>query len=168
MSSFAESSRRCSSLANDHRSNVLVGLLTPRLRSALPSHRTSGNGKRIGPIDNVWLQRRGRPGLAPEFPVHRPPSKRPVTNNAIRFNGPNLSERPPGVNQQSKTAVLSLRAPRPPKCLNSHAHRFKRMPARHARKDASSARSVNRIRFPGRALRRTLPYRLADATRPLV
>jgi len=37
----------------------------------------------FGQIDNAWLQRRGRPGLAPEFPVHRRQSMQPATNNAI-------------------------------------------------------------------------------------
>ena len=61
-----------------HAVNALVGLLTRELENPGPSRRAGDqlgltpqdNGRfRRGPLSNARLQRRGRPGLAPEFPV---------------------------------------------------------------------------------------------------
>jgi hypothetical protein len=65
----------------------------------------TGNGNRNGQIDSAWSQRRGRPGFAPEFPVHRPPSVgQSVTNDAIRFKASNLSDGVAGVKQAAAVA----------------------------------------------------------------
>ena len=72
---------------------ALVGLLTPELEGPWPSRcrhnpmepgsgSSNGHTKEAGLRQNARLQRRGRPGIAPEFPVfvERSSKNRPTTN----------------------------------------------------------------------------------------
>lgn len=106
----AESSRRRSSLANVRRSNVTgrsSDSQTTIRRAFSPGMQFQfRQWQKKWRIDRVWSQRRGRPGFSPEFPVHRLPDGQAVTNNAIRFKGPNLSDRRPGVKPRPKVGRL--------------------------------------------------------------
>lgn len=62
-----------SSLARQS-SHALVGLLTSKLDNSSPSRRlypyeSCDNGLQEKIVRDTWLQRRGRPGITPEFPV---------------------------------------------------------------------------------------------------
>ncbi len=116
------------------------------------SPRCSGNGNRNGQIDSAWSQRRGRPGFAPEFPVHRPPSLgQPVTSDAVRFNAPNLSDGDAGV---KRTKCLSA-SPAACPLLGAHWHSL----SRYSRlvpllfRHLSDSEEVNRIPLPAHAPR---------------
>ena len=65
-------------------SKKLVGLLTPKLERLPPSRvrlKNEANPMALWqPVSNAWIQRRGRPGIAPEFPV--------CLSRATAFHGP--------------------------------------------------------------------------------
>jgi hypothetical protein len=89
---LARESVTCGRCPSQHATSpALVGLLTSELERARPSHRVRLRSElrqwpsRLGKPPHTRSQRRGHPGIAPEFPVRRSRQiLRPTTNARIQ------------------------------------------------------------------------------------
>lgn len=107
-------------------SHALVGLLTSKLDNSSPSHRLDSdescdNGLKEKNVRSTWLQRRGRPGIAPEFPVlsagQTLPGQPPTPDIGSEFSrdASNFQAKKPGFSEKPDFSGQEIRAISSPK-----------------------------------------------------